>query len=112
MDEFQGRPVSRRRLPDLARVPGAGGLQPIDNRPQAFRPFRVTWRRVVTEERLGVGDPRSDPGPVALRVGDRLRPGPSRVRRRDYEVELAAPGESRGTGCIVGRSRWLSGCTG
>jgi hypothetical protein len=46
----------------------------------------MAWAGVVPEERLRVGETGT-----ALRVS--------------YEVLLAVPGDSRGTGCIVGRSR-------
>ena len=77
-------------LPHIEAVPRSRGLKACDYRSEPVRPLRVSRPRIVTEERLGVGEPRSC----------------------IYDVELAAPGESRGTGWRLGRSRWLSGCAG
>ena len=66
--------------------------------------------RIVLEKRLGV----REPGEVLFLFLREKVSSPQNLSVTGmmtiYEVELAVPGESRGTGCIAGRSRELSGC--
>ena len=76
VDQLERRRIGWQRLPEVEAVPRSGGLEACDYRSEPVRPLRMPRPRIVTEERLGVGEPRS----------------------RSYDVELAAPGDSRGTG--------------
>src|SRR5690349_1944277 len=88
MDQLQGGFVDDGRLPDLELLQRSSGPQVTDDGPETIGALWMSSARVVSEKRLGVSEACG------------------------YDVLEAAPGDRRGTGCNVGRSRGASGCTG
>ncbi len=81
MNQLERRVVGLCGLPDAQTIPGPGLFELRDDRPEPIRPLGVSRAGIVPQERVGVGE-----------AGFQL-------------VLLAVPGERRGTGCMVGRSR-------